>query len=612
MADNTESQNNIQTKIDSSDLTLAEIFKDFYSVPDFQREYVWEETNVEKLLQDIYDEFYDENKNLTQGGEYFIGSIVTYKDGDGIFQLIDGQQRLTTAYLVLCVIRDILLDLKVQPPEAIKGQISSVSMNPKTGEDVFRYRLVLQYEDSQNIMETIAGNPGKVSEIDPKTSSVENILNAYATVREFLQANFDNDATKIKAFAAALTLRVKLIRIVTPNLSSALKLFETINDRGVGLNSMDLLKNLLFMRTFKDEYAKLKVHWKELIDTLDNKCNEKPLRFLRYYILSSHELPANKREVREDEIYKWFSDNQGKTGIQTEPIKFVKTLISYAKAYANFVSGKDANGNENRYLQNIGRLSNQARQHFILLLAAQELSEGLFSVLVQKIENLFFCYLITREPTKNFERIFARWSTELRAVKNEGDLNAFIKKYFDAEMSKRTKDFDFALRELTTARIQQYRIRYILARMNQFIDEQAWSAEIPLKQYYQAVEIEHILSQKPEPEVREKFDKPKEYDTWKIKLGNLTLLEKSINGSVSNSSYDDKKDGYKSSQFYMTQSLVEKIKVGVDTKINRATKDLLQFDTWTSESIEKRQEMLITLAHKVWEFPQPALPEPKN
>ncbi|MFT3895306.1 MAG: DUF262 domain-containing protein [Anaerolineales bacterium] len=604
MANNAQSQENVQTKIDSSDLSLAEIYKDFYSVPDFQREYVWEETNVEKLLQDVYDEFYDENNKLTQGGEYFIGSIVTYKDGDGVFQLIDGQQRLTTSYLILCVIRDILLELETEPPGTINGQISSVSMNPKTGEDIFRYRLVLQYEDSQNILETIAGKPGSVGEIKPGTTSVENIVDAYKTIREFLQANFDNDASKIKTFAAAITLRVKLIRIVTPNLSSALKLFETINDRGVGLNSMDLLKNLLFMRTTKEEYSKLKDRWKELIDTLDNHCKEKPLRFLRYYILSTYELPANKREVREDEIYKWFSDNQNETGIQSEPIKFVDLLIRYAKAYANFVAGKNARGSENRYLQNIARLSNQARQHFILLLAAQGLDDALFSKLAQKIENLFFCYLITREPTKNFERIFARWSTKLRAVRNEKDLDDFIKEYFDAEMSKHERDFDFALRELTTARIQQYRIRYILARMNQFIDEQARSAEIPLVQYYKAVEIEHILAQNPDIETRQTFDKPEEYDTWKIRLGNLTLLEKSINASISNLPYTGKQDGYKSSQFYMTQSLAQKIQVGVDTKINRATKDLLQFAEWTSETIQKRQEMLIQLAHQVWEFPK--------
>ncbi|MDQ3635554.1 MAG: DUF262 domain-containing protein [Acidobacteriota bacterium] len=62
--------------IESNDLNINDLFKDFYTVPDFQREYVWEESNVEKLLQDVYDEFYDENNQQIQHMEYFIGSIV--------------------------------------------------------------------------------------------------------------------------------------------------------------------------------------------------------------------------------------------------------------------------------------------------------------------------------------------------------------------------------------------------------------------------------------------------------------------------------------------------------------------------------------------------------
>lgn len=593
------------SRIDSTDLPLSDVFKDFYIVPDFQREYIWEETHVEKLLQDVYDEFYGDDGTLSKDGEYFIGSIVTYRDEDGIYHLIDGQQRLTTSYLVLCVIRDVLRELNETAPEAIVGQIAAVSMDPSTGNDLFRYRLVLQYEDSQNVLETIAKKNGKIEDIKNHTSSVDHILIAYQTIREFLQANFDNNPSEIKKFAAAYTMRIKLIRIVTPNLSSALKLFETINDRGVGLNSMDLLKNLLFIRTSQEAYEKLKKLWKELIDTLDSKCHEKPLRFLRYYILSTHELPANKREIREDEIYKWFAENQQKTGIEQDPLGFVNKLIQYAKAYANFVAGKDVQGRENRYLQNIANMSNRARQHFIILLAAQNLPESLFDQLAQKIENLFFCYLITREPTKNFERAFARWSIELRSVKDKEDLDQFISSNILVDLANRSNAFDFAFRELTMYRIQQYRLRYLLAKLSQYIDEKALSKSIPLSNYYSAVQIEHILPQWPKAEVRNAFDKVDEYDLYKVKLGNLTLLEKSINASVSNGSFIEKKKGYEESHIYLTASLVKKISVGSDTQINRATQNLIQFENWNSGSILQRQEMLGQLARKVWEIPNP-------
>jgi uncharacterized protein with ParB-like and HNH nuclease domain len=83
-------------KIESQDLSVGALFKDFYAVPDFQRECVWQQEQVEKLLQDLYDEFYDEEGHIVSGPEYFLGSVVACKGDDGTFKLIDGQQRMTT------------------------------------------------------------------------------------------------------------------------------------------------------------------------------------------------------------------------------------------------------------------------------------------------------------------------------------------------------------------------------------------------------------------------------------------------------------------------------------------------------------------------------------
>src|SRR5688500_15191924 len=88
------------SQIKFSDLDIETCFKNHYIVPDYQREYVWEETEVTQLLQDIYDEF---SGNASK--EYFIGSTVVYRNSDGIFELIDGQQRTTTLYLILAAFR---------------------------------------------------------------------------------------------------------------------------------------------------------------------------------------------------------------------------------------------------------------------------------------------------------------------------------------------------------------------------------------------------------------------------------------------------------------------------------------------------------------------------
>ena len=104
----------------------------------------------------------------------------------------------------------------------------------------------------------------------------------------------------------------------------------------------------------------------------------------------------------------------------------------------------------------------------------------------------------------------------------------------------------------------------------------------------------------PRTDVRTTFDKIDEYDDYVTRLGNLTLLEKTINSSVSNGSFTEKISGYQQSVFLLTKSLVEKPQVGVNTQLNRAVAELEQFEKWNSSAIERRQEMLVQLARKVW------------
>ncbi|MDP9367782.1 MAG: DUF262 domain-containing HNH endonuclease family protein [Chloroflexota bacterium] len=597
-------------RIESSDLHLADLFKDFYSVPDFQREYVWAPENVDRLLQDVYDEFYDEHGHLTTDSEYFIGSVVVCSGHDGTYQLIDGQQRLTTCYLILCAIRDALAETGTSPSDTLQRQIAATSMNPRTGEDVFRYRLALQYDDSDGVLERIAGKDDAVATIPGTTASVRHICAAYAAISEFLSANFDQDPVRLRRFVAAFTHRVKLIRIVTPNLSHALKVFETINDRGVGLNAMDLLKNLLFMKTTSADYPKLKDRWKTLIDRLDG-CGEKPLRFLRYFVLSQYDTDASK-PLREDEIYAWFVSHANQCGITSDPLGFLDRLVDGSRAYANFVASQDPHGVPNRYLRNIATLSGNARQHFILLLAACHLPTDSFTTLCRQLENLFFCYIITREPTKNFERTFARWSGDLRAVETPNDLEAFISRYIKPDLAQRSKNFNFALLELDQTRIQQYRLRYILAKLTQYLEEHAWQndADAKLDAFLdKSVHVEHILPASPSPALHAAFDKPEEYGRYSGRLGNLTLLERTINTSVSNGSFAAKVPAFKQSKFLLTRSLAEKPGVGQHTQLNQAVADLPQFDEWNSHAIDARQQVLARLARRVWQIPDSAIVE---
>lgn len=590
-------------RIEANDLTISTIYKDFYTVPDFQREYVWEHKDVEKLLQDVLDEFYDEEGRIQEGPEYFLGSIVVCKNEEGTFQLIDGQQRMTTIYLVLCAARDVLVEVKSSAPQWLDKQISDVYADPRTGGDIRQLRLTLQYEDSDGILDHVAkGEP--IDGSAEKTKSVRRIREAYDTIKEWYRTERQGNPDKIKEFLVAFTNRIKLIRIVTPSLANALKVFETINDRGVGLNAMDLLKNRLFMRMSSRDYSTLKKQWKTLVDTLDG-CQEKPLRFLRYYIMAHHRIDIH-RGIREDEIYEWFINHTDECRINADPLGFANTLIECAKAYANFLKSKNITGEENRYLQNITLLDKALRQHYILLLAARNFERQLFDRLCEEIENLLFCYIIAREPPKSYERKFAQWSENLRVVNNKANLNEFMRDYFYRDMHRLRNEFDFRFKELGENSINKYRIRYILAKLSQSVEEAAWNnpTYTRLDHYIaKGVELEHILPQS--PSVENAFDKPEHYDLYVQKLGNLTLLEETINKSIRNLPYSRKCEGYRQSSFLLTKSLVERPRVGVDTRLNRAVEGLKQFNEWNARAIDERQKMLSQLARAIWSIPEP-------
>jgi hypothetical protein len=585
--------------IQSQDIKVADVFQAFYAVPDYQREYVWEAEQVEQLLTDINAEL--AGNDPEKAPEYFIGSIVVCPGSNGVLELIDGQQRMTTLFLTLCAIRDRIKALGEQPPGALGPQIAATSTDA-AGRDHFRYRLDLQYEDSGDILVRIA--KGALNGADrAHTRSIANIRNAYEVALGFLEREFGDDAGALRAFYGYLINKVKLIRIQTKDVAKALKIFETINDRGVGLDSMDLLKNLLFMKASRDEFEKLKVHWKKLQDTIF-EMGEKPLRFLRYFIFSRYDVDV----LREDEIYGWFAKNEKVCGYAADPLGFAKELLRSAQAYRNFLSGQDQNGGKNRYLENLQLLGGRAaRQHLILLLAGRHLPSELFDRLAREVEDLFFVYVITREPTRDFERNFARWAVELRKITDTADLEAFIARRFTPAKAELSARFDDALRRLYVGSVQQYRLRYILAKLTQHIDLNAYGETEGTKWLSRytggGFEIEHIFPQQPSEEAAAEFgafEDPNVAD----RLGNLVLVEKSINASLGNRPYSLKRGVYRQSQLLLTKALAERPKIGANTKIDIAVAELDPFTEWNEAAVIKRQEMLAALARSVWRLPQ--------
>ncbi len=617
----------MQATIDSQDISFGTLYEGYYIVPNYQREYVWTKDEVEQMISDIYNEFeYGEAlpKNMEKREanipEYFLGSIVVCKfsEGGNKFELVDGQQRTTTTFLLLCAIRDYLKELGHKPNDELLQKISSKFTN-SDGEEVFLFRLELQYEDSGNILHDIASNEEPNLEFEflkTDTFSITNIKFAYLNILSFLREKFLKDEKRLKRFYWYFINKVKIIRITTGSVNHALKIFETINDRGRALDSMDLLKNLMFVNARPTEFNGLKSEWKKLTDLLYVN-NEKPLRFLRYFIFANY--PVD--ELREDAIYDWLSKNDALCGYKTNSKAYVTQLYNQALIYSYFMQGKDASGNFNRYVDNIRYLSGTAKQHFILLLAGAKLPTDAFNELTRNIENLFFAYVISREPTKEFERLFAKWANEIRGCNTVADIQRFISDNIKPQKEQLSSRFNHAFAGLNTNYIQQYRMRYIIGKLVQYIEEKAFANKdenIKLTTFIQSTnEIEHILPDKPSESAAHEFFKDTEYSNLSyeekramchehiIKLGNLTLAEKTFNASLGNKAFSEKRPVYGRIGFMLTNSIADDSKIGKNTAFDRAITMLKTFNNWNPEAVKVRQGMLTDLAHLVWDMPLP-------
>ncbi len=601
-------------RIENHKYTIEEAFKEcFYRVPDYQREYVWTDKEVHQLLDDINDEINGSDK------EYFVGTVlVSPTEIKNHYEVIDGQQRLTTFYLILCALRHQFEGEKQS--QTISGLIST-DYTTTEGEIVSTLKLDPRYENASELMNKIVecnDDPAKtrmaiqLSGIN-SFGSLENILNAYDAVYRYLEDNYKANGS-LKKYWGYLSNNVVFIQIST-DVSSALKIFETINERGIGLNPMDLLKNLLFTQVKKDDFNKLKNQWKKVTGPLE-KHKEKALRFLRYYLMANYKI-HNKRSdyiVREDEIYDWLIDkkNAEMCEYQNKPFEFVHNIIINVEKYINYLSGRGNDGLPNKKMENLKRLCGGAFSlHYILLLAASNLPKNLFNHLVTQIENFLFYYIFTKTPTRELERNFSLWADELRSItkivnKKEqvDEYNRFIKNRLLKSVISKEGELSDAMKRYNLHSMQQYRTRYLLAKLSQYVDMAYKGLRYPgALSDYTSLEIEHILPNNPSSELRIDFEASNPgylYDEYKIRLGNLTMLEKPINIVASNDFFNRKSEEYKKSKCYLTSSIVELHTVGNNSSINRMNAKLNSFSEWTANAINERQELLSNLAREVW------------
>ena len=601
--------------------SIENLMEYFFHVPDYQREYVWQaHDQVEQFLIDIEP---DLTEKVQEMSSYFLGAIIIIR-GKERWEVIDGQQRLTTLVLFMCALRDVLKQVESfgesqkakHALDALEDWLYKYDMATEQSMP----RLELQYEESSNYLSSLV-IPHEEFEVE-ETPSVQRMRRAYKHILSHLESVRDADGLDgVSSYISFVLTKLEIVVIEAEELSSALKIFETINQRGVGLNAMDLVKNLLFAEAHQNDFERIKDVWKEIVHNLAN-CGEeeKPLRFLRYFITARYfQTIVTKGKtayvIKEDQLYKWIISKEGKAaiGYENHPLDFAKELRDSSKRYSRLVNSTLGQTNEFQSATGIGYINKMnSKSHLVLLLALDRTaSDDCLNFLAQQLESYyFFTNSLGVAYAKRTEKIFASWAKELRNAQTRADVCSFVDETMIPHLLKIRSEFVGNFRSIPLhAYHPKYRMSYVLCKLENNLRSRCGGYPALPFDSAKDFQFEHILPQTPKdgilpPEFADKTD----YDAAINRLGNYTLLESNINQALnkandltSNQWFDWKLSEYKSSSVLITQMLSSDFSIGQNTKANQTKSQLgYSYIEWNRETIAHRQNVMMELAFDTW------------
>ena len=541
-------------------------------VPDWQRSYSWTTEEVEAFWQDIiaFDEQYP-GDNIV-GEEYFLGSIVLVTGG-ATNLLLDGQQRLATATILLSVLRDARRQHSRDAATRLQNKYIS-DFDDGTG--MTTHVLTLNLYDRDFFRSEAQDEPQSPPvRLTPRLKSHGLMRKA----REYLEERVAEESAKLGGGEASFQRNLRIGQVVLDHMSvvavtstdedNAAAVFETLNDRGIGLSTPDLLRNLLLRRASDSETRKRVVSaWETVLAINEDKVGVE--EFLRHYWVS------HRGDVKARKLYREIRDTIVAENLDS--LRFSLDLAEAAPVYADIVVAREQDTDLRQLLEGIGMLG--ARALYPVLLSGYAVAEddedrlAKLKQLAHALTALFVRYnVIAGRETTVMESTLYSVASELRKAR---DFNTAIDKL--AALAPDAGEFAVGFRRASVRRIAT--ARYLLREIEH--------AKRRTKEVKVAgtdrVHVEHIYPRSPEGQ------KWEEHDQFINRIGNLTLLDRRLNIRIRNSDFKTKKE-----KAYSGSALL-------------IAKELERFDEWNRETINERQRELSELIFDIWKFPGEAPP----
>ena len=563
-----------------------------YSIPRYQREYTWGKPQWERLFDDLME---------NESG-YYLGSIICINQSqDAItvqdLEVIDGQQRLTTISLLLAAVYKALSSRQTISDDE-RFELLKLKNKLVMSKDRKQSRLIPQVQNSNQVDYLyVLSFAGILEERDyPPNAGNRRILRGFRYFFERI-TDYLNENSHDENFFQTLLEKINsatLVKIEVNNHSDAYTLFESLNNRGIPLTAIDLIKNKLLSQLEKLEPGSIDDNyksWKKVIEALGDDYNVQERFFRQYYNAYRSELKsivlvpiATKTNLMQ--IYEKLVNHY--------PKQFLTDMVRLSKIYANIINRKPVEETKlKNLLQSLERV--QAAPSYLLLLVLFDRKQTLHleDQHFEKIIDFLIRFFVRRNttdlpPTRDLTRIFMDLVVDcltkqgdeiVELIQNQLTSQSASDEKFKTDLSSQIYEENKAL------------CRFVLCALEE--DQMTKEREVDLwklkgKQYIWT--IEHIFPQGDNiPDDWVKMitngnpDLAKKYLGSHVhQLGNLTIS--GYNSNLGNRSFVEKRDrkdsngrlvGYKNGLFLNT--------------------DLKDEEEWTIDKIEKRTKFLVDL-----------------
>lgn len=550
-----------------------------FVIPVYQRNYTWTTgREVKQFLNDLDNVIMGECDKHFMGIMIYLDTTIDYSSRE--FSVIDGQQRLTTTFLTLYAIKE-LMQKQGMDSEIKKLNAQYFMANPWDTEKV-KYKLKPQVSDDEVYQQIVNGEFNKI------TQKNSNVYKNYIYIKEHIEFLMQTYSLN----EILLTMDKLYIVCVPVSIDDyPQKIFESINATGAKLTASDLIRNFILMPIESESQEKFyDLYWKRL-EALLTGDSKKLEAFFRIFLASKNRSLPNKNAVY-SVFVNWFENNKEAYSIEG----IFKEIVKYAEFY-NIVYKKEIKSVDIELRESIKEfrkiLSDMPAPMFLELfnLYTTETDEGKTLITAKQLSEIISLtnvYLIRRAlcglDTSDITRLFP---SLLRDVINESqkDYSDIVEVYKrnlvnknkgnSMEMPDDVKLYD------SIYSANMYNIRSTLRMFFDKLELHDNPAPVDLS----ALSVEHLMPQTPTDEWYKELNTTEEiYQRNLHRLGNLTLATKPDNSKMGNKVWE-----YKNEILASTSHL----------KMNE---ELLKMSKWTIKDIDDRTKTLIDKIKELYPY----------